>query len=353
MQKCLFSLPLVGIVLTACDATSPAPVVNANGSTFSASSMQPVSNTMPQAGWQTERQSLPTPSAMTPPTYPVPQPVYPPTSQSIATPQTKATAKPASQHFTIPRDAKNAPIYNQISKGFYEGDTYTVRKGDTLFLIAYIAGKDVKEIAALNHISEPYQLHIGQIIKIQPQAPASPSSTPQAIRPEVTYTPNGTTYSADGTMTHPINTGVHTLPHPNKMANTSMPSHPATLKPITWQWPTQGQIITPSYAFEHGNKSLEIAGNKGQPVKAAAAGKVVYAGNALEGYGNLIIIKHNDEFMSAYAHNDSIKVKEQDNVRAGQTIATLGSTGTNSNKLHFEIRHLGKPVDPMLYLPKR
>ena len=122
---------------------------------------------------------------------------------------------------------------------------------------------------------------------------------------------------------------------------------------IAWKWPTNGKIIQGFSNSDGGNKGIDISGSKGQAVYAAAGGRVVYAGNALRGYGNLIIIKHNDDFLSAYAHNDSISVKDQQDVRAGDQIAQMGSTGTNSVKLHFEIRYKGKSVDPVRYLPRR
>ncbi|MCT8762237.1 murein hydrolase activator NlpD [Glaesserella parasuis] len=398
MKKSFFLLPLAALVLTACGSNTPAPVVNAEGSDLSPGVMQPIgmgaNNT--NYGWQTDVQSTSMPSTMTQPTYtppPVPQPVYQapqptyqapqPVPQVVPQPITKPTAKttlvakkPVSQDFTIPRDANNAPIYSQIDKGFYNGDSYTVRKGDTMFLIAYIAGKDVKEVAALNNMSEPYQLRVGQVLKLgntQPVEPKqqtvqSPKPAPTPVEPVVTYTqaPNGTAYGSDGTMTGPVKASVGTVPPAqtstiprvtataaNNTPNYSSTSVPAVASSIRWQWPTQGRVISGFSASEGGNKGLDIAGTKGQPVKAAAAGRVVYAGNALQGYGNLIIIKHNDDFLSAYAHNDSIKVEEQDNVKAGETIATLGSTGTNSNKLHFEIRYQGKSVDPARYLPRQ
>uniref|UniRef100_UPI00359FF521 murein hydrolase activator NlpD n=1 Tax=Glaesserella sp. TaxID=2094731 RepID=UPI00359FF521 len=305
-----------------------------------------------------------------------PQPVA--QSQPVAQMTTPAK-KQVSQDFTIPRDEKNAPIYSQIDKGFYNGDTYTVRKGDTMFLIAYIAGKDVKEIAALNNMSEPYQLRIGQTLKLSNEpAKAAPTKqtaqqtqAPKPVEPTVTYTqaPYGTAYGSDGTVTGPVKagTGAAAGTGGTATAGTTTPTVTATagdqttrtttpapaVSSIKWQWPTQGRVISGFSSAEGGNKGIDIAGNKGQAVKAAAAGRVVYAGNALQGYGNLIIIKHSDDFLSAYAHNDSIKVDEQDNVKAGETIATLGSTGTNSNKLHFEIRYQGKSVDPTRYLPRQ
>lgn len=395
MKKSFLVLPLSAFILAACSSSSPAPVVSADGSDLSPGVMQPVAGSGAldngNYGWQTDVQQTDMPSTMntpapvyTPAPQPLPQPVYEaPVPQPLPAPTPVPTPKPvakpapkkqAPQDFTIPRDENNAPIYSQIDKGFYNGDSYTVRKGDTMFLIAYIAGKDVSEIAALNNMSEPYQLRVGQTLKLgksasqsvsAPAAPAQPA--PKPVEPEVTYTnaPNGTAYGSDGTVTGPVKAGAGTAPAPMRptvvatagtapvvKATTSNDPAPVASS-IKWQWPTQGRVISGFSSAEGGNKGLDIAGTKGQPVKAAAAGKVVYAGNALQGYGNLIIIKHNDDFLSAYAHNDSIKVEEQDNVKAGQTIATLGSTGTNSNKLHFEIRYHGKSVDPARYLPRQ
>lgn len=390
MKKIFLLLPLTALVLTACSSNAPAPVVNASDSELTPGVMQPVAGSGSannSYGWQTDVQPAEMPSSMnTPipqpvyqqPTYTAPQPVPVPVPTPVETKptpvanatKTKAT-KPASQDFTIPRDENNKPIYSQIDKGFYNNDTYTVRQGDTMFLIAYIAGKDVNEIAALNNMSEPYQLRVGQKIKLgnnpvqTVNTVSAPAPVAKPVEPEVTFTsaPNGTAYGSDGTVTGPVKAGTGTAPvrptvtatagtAPKVTASSSSTAAPARSS-IKWQWPTEGRVISGFSSSEAGNKGLDIAGSKGQPVKAAAAGKVVYAGNQLQGYGNLIIIKHNDEFLSAYAHNDTIKVSEQDNVKAGQTIATLGSTGTNSNKLHFEIRYHGQSVDPARYLPRR
>ncbi|WP_141001204.1 murein hydrolase activator NlpD, partial [Escherichia coli] len=139
-------------------------------------------------------------------------------------------------------------------------------------------------------------------------------------------------------------------------ASTTEPtvSSTSTSTPIsTWRWPTEGKVIETFGASEGGNKGIDIAGSKGQAIIATADGRVVYAGNALRGYGNLIIIKHNDDYLSAYAHNDTMLVREQQEVKAGQKIATMGSTGTSSTRLHFEIRYKGKSVNPLRYLPQR
>lgn len=401
MKKSLILLPLTSFILTACSSGSPAPVVNASrssGAELSPGVMRPVATNIDASGWQTDIQSAPvavqteyttipqlnanTPSRTVTQTTPAVNQVVQPT-QKVSTP------KQVNQQFEIPRDENNAPIYSQIEKGFYNGNTYTVRKGDTMFLIAYIAGKDVNELASLNNMSEPYQLKVGQVLKLgNASTPTSTqtTSTPvvtQPKEPEITYTAgaNGTTYASDGNITGPIKAGTQsepvastttpvikattaTTPAISATAATATPAIKATTASsannsrapatnIKWQWPTKGNVIQGFSTAEGGNKGLDIGGSKGQDVYAAAAGKVVYAGNALQGYGNLIIIKHSEEFLSAYAHNDKITVKEQANVKAGQKIATLGSSGTNRNKLHFEIRYKGKSIDPALYLPKR
>lgn len=385
MNKTFFLLPVAAGILTACSSHPPAPVVNAEGSDLSPGIMEPIqySGAMDNSyGWQPPIQATSMPSTMPQPIYqpapvptvvpqvPPPQPVV--SAQQAVQPvvQQATTVSPAStakvdQDFKIPRDQNNAPIYSQINKGFYNGDTYTVRKGDTMFLIAYIAGKDVTEIARLNNMSEPYKLYIGQKLKLgnpvtAPQTSSSAVTTAPA-QAAITYTPapNGTAYGSDGTVTGPIKAGTATKPAPRPVAQqtTMSPASktntpPPATSPIKWNWPTEGNIIAGFSESDGGNKGIDIAGNKGQAIKAAAAGRVVYAGSHIPGYGNMIIINHSNEFLSTYAHNDTIKVKEQDNVKAGQTIATMGSTGTNSNKLHFEIRHMGKSVDPTRYLPK-
>lgn len=414
-MKKLFLLPLVSGILVACSSNNPAPVVNASGTTeLSPGIMRPVENTTySSGGWQSDIQTTSMPTTMTTPvttqaqTVSIPQPISSVPQPVVANPviteqpsqsttttkivkKTRTVEKKVDENFEIPRDANNAPDYSQIQKGFYDGSTYTVRKGDTMFLISYIVGKDVKEIAALNNMSEPYQLAIGQKIKTGKSAIETITVEEEVtvpVEPQVTYQQgaNGTIYASDGNISGPVKAGVgsatqnggikasagavtasagsistkpagtsSTIKASAGTASVSQNTNSATVSSsIKWQWPTAGRVIAGFSSAEGGNKGLDISGQKGQDVVAAAAGRVVYAGNALQGYGNLIIIKHNDDFLSAYAHNDSIKVSEQASVKAGQKIATLGSTGTNSNKLHFEIRYKGKSVDPARYLPRR
>lgn len=394
MKKSFLLLPIIIAVLAACSSNSPAPVESADG-TLSPGMMQPVDS--PSMGgnatWEPQIQQSNVPNSMNAPmpqapAQSAPQPNFQPTyqPQPVQKPQPTPTVqnKPqqTSQDFTIPRNpTTNAPDYSQINKGFYKGNTYTVRKGDTMFLIAYISGLDVKELAALNNMKEPYNLSVGQTLKVsngrsqsvtqpavapQPQAPVQ---QPVSSEPTVTYTPgaNGTQYGSDGTITGPVKATAGGLPpvntapvnQPVQIQNQPVVSQPIpqdnapVASTIAWRWPTSGNVVQGFSSSDGGNKGIDIGGSRGQAVNAAADGRVVYAGNALRGYGNLIIIKHNDDFLSAYAHNDSILVKDQQEVKAGQQIAKMGNTGTTDVKLHFEIRYKGKSVDPTRYLPRR
>ncbi|NDJ56600.1 murein hydrolase activator NlpD [Enterobacteriaceae bacterium 4M9] len=268
--------------------------------------------------------------------------------------------------------------YGNIPKGSYTGgDTYTVKRGDTLFYIAWITGNDFRDLAQRNNVSEPYSLNVGQTLQVgnasggtitggnaitqadaaaQGVSPAQNSNAVVASKPTITYSEDSGEQSANkmlpgnqssGTIVAPV-----TAPTVSTTATTASSS--STSSPIsTWRWPTSGNIIEPFSAAEGGNKGIDIAGSKGQAITATADGRVVYAGNALRGYGNLIIVKHNDDYLSAYAHNETMLVREQQEVKAGQKIATMGSTGTSSTRLHFEIRYKGKSVNPLRYLPQR
>ena len=409
MKKSFLLLPVSIAILTACSSNSPAPIENVDG-TLSPGVMQPVDNNS-SGTWQPEIQQNTMPSTMgssvptgTQTPQPSFQPTYQPVQQPTATqpqpapapvqPQTKTVTKTVSDctssgAINVPRNPNtNAPDYSQIQKGSYKGNTYKVNKGDTMFLIAYLTGMDVKDLASMNNMKEPYSLSVGQTLKISncstktvtttvPVKTTAPAAPAAPTEPEVTYTPgaNGTQIGSDGTVIGPIKSGVATGGASTPAFTNNTPSTPVTTTTqvetttndtpinanvvapvasnIAWQWPTQGNVIQGFSNTDGGNKGVDISGSRGQAVKAAASGRVVYAGNALRGYGNLIIIKHNDDFLSAYAHNDKILVSDQQEVKAGQEIAKMGSTGTNAVKLHFEIRYKGKSVDPVRYLPRR
>ena len=405
MKKSFLLLPVSIAILTACSSNSPAPIENVDG-TLSPGVMQPVDNNS-SGTWQPEIQQNTMPSTMgssvptgTQTPQPSFQPTYQPVQQPAATqpqpapapvqPQTKTVTKTVSDctssgAINVPRNPNtNAPDYSQIQKGSYKGNTYKVNKGDTMFLIAYLTGMDVKDLASMNNMKEPYSLSVGQTLKISncstktitTTVPVKTTAPATPAEPEVTYTPgaNGTQIGSDGTVIGPIKSGVGNGEPSKPVFTNNTPSTPATTTTqvettnntpvnanvvapvasnIAWQWPTQGNVIQGFSNTDGGNKGVDISGSRGQAVKAAANGRVVYAGNALRGYGNLIIIKHNDDFLSAYAHNDKILVSDQQEVKAGQEIAKMGSTGTNAVKLHFEIRYKGKSVDPVRYLPRK
>jgi len=191
-----------------------------------------------------------------------------------------------------------------------------VQRGDTLFSIAWGHDLDFKDVASWNGIRSPYLIRPGDRIRLYPPA-ASKTRTA------------------------------------SKSKSRAPESNPAPAPAVAgWIWPTRGSMIR-GFAPERGSKGIDIAGKRGQPVVAAAAGRVVYEGGGLPGYGRLIIIKHDETYLSAYAHNEKILVKEGDTVRSGQAIATLGSTEADRPKLHFQIRRRGSPVNPLSYLPKR
>ncbi|MBD1227607.1 murein hydrolase activator NlpD [Xenorhabdus griffiniae] len=255
--------------------------------------------------------------------------------------------------------------YENIPKGSYNGSTYTVKHGDTLFYIAWITGGDFRDLALRNNISEPYSLNVGQVLRIgNPTSKNSvliaSNSTKSKISqvdfqkinayPAIIDKPKSEKMLPKATISDGDNSS------PKVSIATGTGGNNATNGTDTinsWRWPAEGKILESFSDSQGGNKGIDIAGNRGQPVFATARGKVVYAGNALRGYGNLIIIKHNDDYLSAYAHNDTMLVREQQDVQAGQKIATMGSTGTSSVRLHFEIRYKGKSVNPLRYLPQR
>lgn len=273
--------------------------------------------------------------------------------------------------------------YGNIPKGSYAGgSSYTVKRGDTLFYIAWITGNDFRDLAQRNNVAAPYSLEVGQTLQVgnASGAPitggnavtaadasaqgvnnpaAQNTSAVVASKPTITYSEDSGEQSAGKML--PNNKGTATavtapvtapvVSSPSTVATASSTSDSAPIS--TWRWPTDGKIIENFSATEGGNKGIDIAGSKGQAIVATASGRVVYAGNALRGYGNLIIIKHNDDYLSAYAHNDTMLVREQQEITAGQKIATMGSTGTSSTRLHFEIRYKGKSVNPLRYLPQR
>ena len=222
---------------------------------------------------------------------------------------------------------------------------HVVQKSETLFSLAWRYGWDYKSLASANSIAAPYIIHPGQKLQV---------GQPKSIR----FQSAGNTSKR---LTNPPKSGSSNVAsarkstHKTPKVNQDRPKSPKSWNKSTspkWSWPAKGKLIAKFSAKSPANKGIDIAGRLGESVSAAAAGSVVYAGSGLLGYGNLVIIKHNEQYLSAYAHNKRLLVKESQKVKAGQTIAELGSSGTDKVKLHFEIRRQGKPVDPMLYLPR-
>mgnify|MGYP001076111564 CR=1 FL=1 len=248
------------------------------------------------------------------------------------------------------------------------GNSYTVEAGDTLFAIAFYSGNDYRELAKLNNISPPYSLAIGQRIALVPEMSLSHTKNTSKIEPKID--PAHTVQRSDKIVIDPKDERAYgeVTPQNHRKNQNISPKNSrksdsvkdtssiiaeikATSRP--WIWPANGLRTLATVGSDGSKRGLDIKGKKGASVVAAAAGKVVYAGNALKGYGNLIIIKHDDQYLSAYAHNEAILVGEQTYVTQGQQIATMGNSGASDVMLHFEIRKRGKSVDPFRYLPQQ
>lgn len=309
----------------------------------------------------------------------------------------------ASNAKTTTKPATNRPTYKP---GDWRPSTYTVKKGDTLFSIGLEFGYDYKELAQTNNIQPPYNIRIGQTLTLAgtddkqagattnsdgvvtfpmnndggiSSAPAQSTtktnggvvvlSEPKAIREpfsqkaleNVAIVPpktadKTTDKAADKSTTGPDKTITVATAKPDAKPDVKPDSKPDTksdkaedsTEDIDWAWPTKGKVVT---GFnESSNKGLDIAGTSGQAITAAAPGKVIYSGSDLRGYGKLVIIKHNKNYLSVYAHNSAIVVKEGQQVTRGQKVAEMGNTDSDTVKLHFEIRRQGRSVDPSKYL---
>ena len=255
-------------------------------------------------------------------------------------------------------------------------ETYQVKPGDTLFSIAWRYSLDFKELARINQLRE-YRIYPGQELKLNiqdDQLVFSSESLLAAIDKEILNksssrknassksAPNKKNYKVNRASQKAVNRKVSSSKtsrkasskssriKSNRSAHTSSAPKASAIK--SWIWPVNGKIINHFSAKSNQSKGVDIAAKLGEPVRATAKGRVVYSGNGLRGYGQLVIIKHNDNYLSAYAHNNKLHVEEDEFVKAGQRIADLGSSGADREKLHFEIRYKGKPVDPLNYLPK-
>ncbi|WP_240126628.1 peptidoglycan DD-metalloendopeptidase family protein [Thermomonas alba] len=253
-----------------------------------------------------------------------------------------AALLPACSHTRVvkpPRDAApgrtvGAPAAPavRVSQPKY-GATVVVQRGQTVYRIATENGITPLDLALWNDIPPPYTIYPGQRLRLYPRdgrAPAS-ASPPRSSAQE----------------------GAPPAPAPRPGAAPTPGSAPSEASRLTWQWPADGEVVSTYAAGDPTRQGVDIAGKAGQPVRAAADGVVVYSGSGLVGYGELIIVKHNDQWLSAYGHNRARLVNEGALVKAGQQIAEMGRSGATRDMLHFEIRYNGKPVDPLQYLPRR
>lgn len=285
------------------------------------------------------------------------------------TPPAKVTEAPRSQPQPAPVQPKHA------DRGYY-----TVRKGDTLIQIALEFGQNYRDLVAWNNLANPNDIKVDQVLRVLPpeagSAVANGTQTGSvSVSSGVEVRPLSPAASAGAAKTSPRGekrpysdanlaelqkpdtaqspASAAARPEPTKAPDKSA-DMPAPLtsddESVSWIWPADGKVIA---NFSDGKKGIDIAGKLGQPVLAAGAGKVLYAGSGIRGYGNLVIVKHSNNLLSAYAHNKTIFVKEDQTVTKGQKIAEMGSSDSDSVKLHFEIRQQGKPVDPSKFLPNR
>jgi len=273
--------------------------------------------------------------------------------------------------------------------GRYSAEYYTVQPGDTVYSIAWSAGVDYHDLAAWNGISSSYTIHPGQKLRIVPpgsgdsrrSATVDGGSVPGGVyrvrkgdtlysiarRNRVTVSQlrqwNGLRHNSRIYPGQKLRLGesgptggsaATSKPRPGRhtaVARAAGNSEAPKRSAIKWSWPVRGELLS-GYDQKAGRKGINIGGKKGEPIRAAAGGTIVYQGSGLRGYGRLIIVKHNNDFLSAYAHCDSFELKEGSTVRRGAVIAKMGSTGIRQNQLHFEIRYRGNPVNPIGYLPR-
>jgi lipoprotein NlpD len=286
-------------------------------------------------------------------------PAMPPALPPVATPSVAPVPAAGTPEPAAPRVAPEPTT----RPGFY-----TVRPGDTLIRIGLETGQHWRDLARWNSIDNPNVLEVGQVIRVAPPPPDPNAATARPVPPAGRIesrplepprpAPSPAPASPATSQVAVPAPGASSLPTPPSTPS-ALPMPPPTPVPavrdgdddVVWSWPAPGAVTT---AFDEArNKGVAIAGRAGDPILAAADGRVVYAGSGLRGYGNLVIVKHNNTYLTAYAHNQALLVKEDQLVKRGQKIAEMGSTDADRVQLHFEVRRQGKPVDPSKVLPAR
>ncbi|WP_019626079.1 peptidoglycan DD-metalloendopeptidase family protein [Thioalkalivibrio sp. ALJT] len=232
-------------------------------------------------------------------------------------------------------------------------ETHVVQRDETLYRIARRYGLEWRALAERNAISAPYLIYPGQRLRLRGAVRASPPAVPQRAPTRTAAQPAS---DAEPPRREQDRAATSSSPGPSSSTPSEAPSEPASSPAPRdaggWHWPADGEVLR-TFSSSGTRRGVGIGGERGDDVRATRAGEVVYAGGGLVGYGRLIILKHDDRFLSAYGHNDELLVSEGDQVQAGQTIARLGSSGSERPMLHFEIRVDGSPVDPARYLPER
>lgn len=264
--------------------------------------------------------------------------------------------------------SSQAPVSSRIQPPSIKSSQHIVAPGETLYSIAWRYDLDYKGLARANGISSAYQIFPGQSIFLSDKASPKPQSKPVISRSQANSSVSlrAPTTAKTTTAKQRPPKATKTIAPKIQIASTRPEKKSKTLKPspslskkvgrLSWGWPAKGIVTTNFYKQKGLRRGIDISGKKGESVTAAASGKVVYAGSGLRGYGKLIIIKHSEIYLSAYAHNNQLKVSEGDFVKVGQRIADIGSTGIGTKakpRLHFQIRRDGKPIDPLPLLPKR
>lgn len=260
-----------------------------------------------------------------------------------------AAPAPASGALSAPSTRVPPGAENAGKPGYY-----TVRPGDTLIRIGLDQGQNWRDVARWNAIDNPNLIEVGQVLRVAPPAAEATASAPRAAVAE-TARPEAAALAVPGGAAAPSPAASSVAPAvaaAEPRPGGAAPGPGAGDESVDWSWPAAGAVVA-AFDEARGVKGLSIGGKAGDPVLAAADGRVVYAGSGLRGYGNLVIVKHNNTYLTAYAHNQALLVKEDQAVRRGQKIAEMGSTDAERVKLHFEVRRQGRPVDPARLLPAR
>ncbi len=256
----------------------------------------------------------------------------------------------SSAYVPVEQRANDKIFYKNNAKGFNKNNKITyhyVRKKDTLYSIAWQYGLDFKDLARWNNIKAPFLIKIGQRVRLSSKYTKKStgrikSSSKKLIKKKYNYQKK----------TSKNKTQAKYKTKQTKLTKKSHKKAPLYKNRLNWVWPAKGRVIQ-SFSPSKGKKGIDISASKGSKIRAAESGKVVYSGHGLTGYGLLLIIKHNSHYLSAYAHNSKLLIKEGSKVKRNQTIALAGKTASERVKLHFEIRKNGKPVNPLKYLPKK